>query len=126
MFIWGLTEVLQQYQVDAAAIEEIFMHANPGSALKLGQARGAAIVAVGQTGVPLAEYTARQIKQSVVGYGGADKAQVQHMIKTLLQLPAIPQADEADALATAMCHAHFSQGLTGLLVGKTRRRGRLR
>lgn len=99
----GIKEVVQQYQPHEAAIEQIFMHQNPGSALKLGQARGAAIVALG---MPIAEYSARQVKQAVVGYGAAKKDQVQHMVKCLLNLSQKLQADAADALAIALCHAH--------------------
>jgi crossover junction endodeoxyribonuclease RuvC len=87
------------------------MAKNPDSALKLGQARGAAIVAATTFDLPVAEYSARQIKQSVVGKGSADKTQVQHMVKYLLKLPATPQADAADALAVALCHTHTQQSL---------------
>ena len=99
----GIKEIIQEYQPHEAAIEQIFMHQNPGSALKLGQARGAAIVALG---MPFAEYSARQVKQSVVGYGAADKTQVQHMVQRLLNITQKLQADAADALAVALCHAH--------------------
>lgn len=99
-----LKMIMQQYQPAEAAIEQIFMHQNPGSALKLGQARGAAIVALD---LPIiAEYSARQVKQSVVGYGAAKKEQVQHMVLRLLNLQECLQADAADALAIALCHAH--------------------
>lgn len=113
----GLSEVVRQYQPEEAAIEQIFMHENPGSALKLGQARGAAIVALGLT---VAEYSARQVKQSVVGYGAADKAQVQHMVKRLLNISFRLQADAADALAVALCHAHtrFGQRVVKHTLGK--------
>jgi crossover junction endodeoxyribonuclease RuvC len=99
----GLQELIQLHQPQEAAIEQIFMHQNPGSALKLGQARGAAIVALGMA---VAEYSARQVKQSVVGYGAAGKTQVQHMVKRLLNISHELQADAADALAIALCHAH--------------------
>ena len=99
-----LARIVQQHLPTTAAIEQVFMHASPGSALKLGQARGAAIVAVVENNIPLSEYSARQIKQAVVGTGSADKQQVQQMIKILLNLPCTPQADAADALATAICH----------------------
>lgn len=99
----GLKEVIVQYQPEEAAIEQIFMHTNPSSALKLGQARGAAIAALN---IPVAEYTARQVKQSVVGYGAAKKEQVQHMVLRLLNIAHDLQADAADALAVALCHAH--------------------
>jgi len=103
------------------------MAKNPDSALKLGQARGAAIVAATQFDLPVDEYSARQIKQSVVGTGAADKAQVQHMVKYLLKLPTMPQADAADALAVALCHIHTQQSLIHM-AGKASKtvRGRLR
>jgi crossover junction endodeoxyribonuclease RuvC len=85
------------------------MAKNADSALKLGQARGVAIVAAMNQGLPVAEYAARQVKQTVVGNGGADKSQVQHMVRLLLKLPANPQADAADALAIAITHCHISQ-----------------
>jgi crossover junction endodeoxyribonuclease RuvC len=103
------------------------MGVNPGGALKLGQARGAAIVAATNNGLPVAEYSARQIKQSVVGTGGADKSQVQHMVKTILRLPGTPQADAADALAVALCHAHSHESLAKLSGQASKTvRGRLR
>ena len=98
----GLQEIIQQYRPEEAAIEQIFMHDNPNSALKLGQARGAAIVALN---MPLAEYSARQVKKSVVGHGAAQKEQVQYMVQRLLNLKETLQADVADALAVALCHA---------------------
>ncbi|OGT46533.1 MAG: crossover junction endodeoxyribonuclease RuvC [Gammaproteobacteria bacterium RIFCSPHIGHO2_12_FULL_41_20] len=99
---FGLQEVVQLYKPCEAAVEQVFMHRNPSSALKLGQARGAAIVALG---VPVSEYSAREIKQSVVGYGAANKEQVQFMVQRLLKLVNKIQADAADALAIALCHA---------------------
>lgn len=99
----GLKEVMQSYQPDEAAIEEVFMSENPNSAIKLGQARGAAIVALT---VPVAEYSAREVKKSVVGHGAAKKEQVQYMVQRLLNLKEGLQADTADALAVALCHAH--------------------
>lgn len=103
------------------------MGVNPGGALKLGQARGAAIVAATNKGLPVAEYSARQIKQSVVGTGAADKSQVQHMVKSILKLPGTPQADAADALAVALCHAH-SHATLAKMSGQAAKtvRGRLR
>ena len=98
------------------AIEQVFMAKNAASALKLGQARGAAIVAATAQNIPVSEYEARKVKQSVVGNGAADKLQVQHMVKTLLKLPAAPQEDAADALAAAICHAHASGSMTKLAV----------
>jgi len=100
----GLQKIIQTFQPQEAAIEEIFMHENPNSALKLGQARGAAIVALD---MPVAEYSARQVKKSVVGNGAANKEQVQYMVQRLLNLSKTLQADAADALAVALCHAHM-------------------
>ena len=105
----GLTAVIQEFQPQEAAVEQVFVHQNPQTALKLGQARGAALVAVAGYALTLAEYTPRQIKQSVVGYGAAEKVQVQQMIKSLLNLPKAPQADAADALAIALCHCYHRQ-----------------
>lgn len=99
----SLQQIIQLHQPMEAAVEQIFMHQNPGAALKLGQARGAAMVALA---MPVAEYSARQVKQSVVGYGAAKKEQVQHMVQRLLNISEKLQADTADALAVALCHAH--------------------
>ncbi|HVE44829.1 MAG TPA: crossover junction endodeoxyribonuclease RuvC [Gammaproteobacteria bacterium] len=100
----GLRQVIDTHQPQEAAIEQVFMHENPGAALKLGQARGAAIVALNMS---VAEYSARQVKKSVVGHGAAPKDQVQFMVKQLLNLKnVVLQADAADALAIALCHAH--------------------
>lgn len=100
----GLLEVIAQYSPDQVAIENIFFATNPQSALKLGQARGAAIVAAVHCGLPVAEYSALQVKQAVVGKGKAAKEQVQKMLLVLLGLPEIAQADASDALAVAICH----------------------
>jgi len=102
----GLTEVIERFRPDAVAVENIFFATNVQSALKLGQARGAAIVAGVNAGLPVFEYTALQVKQAVVGHGRADKQQVQKMLKVLLNLPEVAQEDASDALATAICHAH--------------------
>jgi len=102
----GLTEVIERFRPDAVAVENIFFATNVQSALKLGQARGAAIVAGVNAGLPVFEYTALQVKQAVVGHGRADKQQVQKMLKVLLNLPEVAQEDASDALATAVCHAH--------------------
>jgi len=112
----GLQTIVQLHQPHEAAIEQVFMHQNPGSALKLGQARGAAIVALGPI---VSEYSARQVKQSVVGYGAADKKQVQHMVKKLLNISIDLQADAADALAVALCHAHMRFSLNKLYPKRT-------
>lgn len=102
----GIREVLGVYCPVEAAIEEVFFHQNPNTALKLGHARGVAMVAASLNGLPVAEYSARKIKQAVVGYGAASKDQVQSMICRLLSLTEKPQVDAADALAVAICHAH--------------------
>jgi crossover junction endodeoxyribonuclease RuvC len=101
-----ITEIIKTYQPHKAAIEQVFMHINANSALKLGQARGAAITALVAQNLPVAEYSARQIKQAIVGYGAATKTQIQHMVKKLLNLKGEIAEDAADALAIALCHAH--------------------
>jgi crossover junction endodeoxyribonuclease RuvC len=122
----GVSEILEQFQPDAAAIEKVFVNVNPQSTLLLGQARGAAIAALTRTSQPVFEYTALQVKQAVVGNGHADKTQVQHMVKRLLNLPAEPRPDSADALACAICHAHGGMGLGGLTtIGRRRKAGRM-
>ncbi len=108
----GVSEIIEQYQPTILAIEKVFMYRNADSALKLGQARGAAIVACVQQALAVYEYAPNQIKQAIVGQGHAHKMQVQQMVKVLLSLPAIPPPDAADALATALCHAHYIQSLT--------------
>ena len=102
----NIKEIIITHNPDQSAIEQVFMHTNANSALKLGQARGAAITALVTQDLPVAEYSARSIKQAVVGYGAASKSQVQHMVKSLLNLTGEIQADAADALAVALCHAH--------------------
>ncbi|MBM9613287.1 crossover junction endodeoxyribonuclease RuvC [Desulfobulbus rhabdoformis] len=103
-----LSEVISTHQPEVAAVEDIFISQNPRSALKLGHARGAAVVAALHHNLQVFDYPARQVKQTVAGYGQAEKAQVQHMVQSLLQLSAIPSQDAADALAVAICHAHQS------------------
>lgn len=121
-----LQEVVQRYQPEEMAIEQVFMHRNADSALKLGQARGAAIASVVTGGIPVSEYTPRQIKQAIVGTGGGSKDQIQHMVSVLLELNAKPQADAADALAVALCHGHMQQtmikvnGVSGIARGRWR------
>ncbi|HHZ71328.1 MAG TPA: crossover junction endodeoxyribonuclease RuvC [Methylococcaceae bacterium] len=105
----GVTEIVSQFSPDQMAIEQVFMHKNADSALKLGQARGAAICAVQVQGMPVFEYAARAVKQALVGKGNADKSQVQHMVKFLLQVRGDIQLDASDALAIAMCHSHHAQ-----------------
>lgn len=105
----GVSEIITQFQPKMFAIEQVFMAKNPDSALKLGQARGVAIVAAVNQDIPVFEYAARLVKQTVVGSGAADKIQVQHMVTRILNLSAQPQADAADALAIAITHAHSLQ-----------------
>lgn len=112
----GIERIVKFHGPTEAAVEQVFMSVNPDSALKLGQARGAAIAALVNLDLQVAEYTARQIKQSVVGYGAADKEQVQMMVMRILNLSIKPQQDAADALATAICHAHASGSMTKLAV----------
>ncbi|MEJ2689658.1 MAG: crossover junction endodeoxyribonuclease RuvC [Deltaproteobacteria bacterium] len=102
----GLCQVIATHHPGEAAVEDVFVSANPRSALKLGQARGAAIIAAVSNGLPVFEYSAKQVKLGVVGYGQAGKEQVQHVISMLLQLTTAPSTDAADALALAVCHAN--------------------
>ena len=102
----GLSEIIAEHSPGEVAVEKVFVNVNPQSTLALGQARGTAICAAVLAGLPVAEYTALQVKQSVVGHGKAKKEQVQHMIRRLLSLPGDPAPDAADALACAICHAH--------------------
>jgi crossover junction endodeoxyribonuclease RuvC len=122
----SVSEIVEQYCPQELAIEEVFMARDAKAAIKLGQARGAAIVACVNKDMPVFEYSAKSIKQAVVGTGGADKQQVQHMVKTLLKLPAAPAEDAADALAAALCHAHTQQSMIKLAGASTSRRGRAR
>jgi len=122
----GLGEVIALHAPREAAIERVFVNVNPQSTLLLGQARGTAISACVLAGLEVAEYTALQVKQAVVGKGHADKNQVQEMVMRLLDLPGRPGPDAADALACAICHAHGGQGLGRLSTAGYRvRRGRL-
>lgn len=121
----GLQEVIAVYKPQCVAIEQVFVNINPQSTLLLGQARGAAICAAVTSALPVAEYTALQVKQAVVGAGKAKKEQVQAMVRRLLKLPGDPSPDAADALACAICHAHGGQGYGGVGVGRRRRAGRL-
>ncbi len=119
----GLKEVIAAHAPGEVAVEKVFVNANPQSTLALGQARGTAICAAVLAGLPVAEYTALQVKQSVVGNGHAAKEQVQHMVRRLLALPGDPAPDAADALACAICHAHGSR--LGVHSGLRMRKGRL-
>ena len=120
-----LTDIILEHNPLEVAIEKVFMHKNADSALKLGQARGAAITACAMQSLPVFEYTANQVKQSTVGKGHAAKQQVQHMIKVLLCLQEEPKTDEADALAIALCHAHSREGLLRMQGVRGIRFGRL-
>ena len=120
----GLAQVIGEHRPGEVAIEKVFVNVNPQSTLLLGQARGTAICAAVIAGLPVAEYTALQVKQAVVGKGHAKKEQVQHMVRRLLALPGDPSPDAADALACAICHAHGGK-LGGISV-KGFRRGRSR
>jgi crossover junction endodeoxyribonuclease RuvC len=102
-------EIVAQYQPQEAAIERVFVARNPSSALKLGQARGAAIVACASADAPLFEYSPNEIKQAITGRGHAEKQQIQHMIKILLALTKSPATDAADALAVAICHGNIRE-----------------
>ncbi len=121
----GLNEVIASYRPDTCAVEIVFVNVNPQSTLLLGQARGAAICAAVSNELFVAEYTALQIKQAVVGHGKAAKEQVQEMVKRLLALPAAPGADAADALACAIAHAHGSRLGTQSTAGLRVKGGRL-
>jgi crossover junction endodeoxyribonuclease RuvC len=102
----SLCEVIESHRPTVAGIEDVFVAANPRTALKLGHARGVAVLAALHNGLAVYDYTPRMVKQAVVGYGNADKQQVQQMVRVLLKLSAQPAADAADALAVAMCHAN--------------------
>lgn len=119
----GIREVVDTWKPTHAAIEIVFVNVNPQSTLLLGQARGAALSALTATGLPVAEYTALQVKKAVVGHGKANKEQVQYMVTRLLSLAAAPGADAADALACAICHAHAGRMLLTLNPGGRRMRG---
>ena len=105
----GLKQLIEEFAPSEAAVENVFVSRNASSALKLGQARGAAVCAAISMGLPVAEYSPRSVKQAIVGRGGADKVQVQHMVRVLLRLQETPEEDAADALAVALCHQHTQQ-----------------
>ena len=107
----GLQELIAEFKPDQAAVEAVFVSKNPGSALKLGQARGAAVCAAISGGLAVSEYSPRSVKQAIVGRGGADKTQVKHMVTVLLQVKEDLKEDAADALAVALCHQHTQQTL---------------
>ncbi|MCX7117606.1 MAG: crossover junction endodeoxyribonuclease RuvC [Legionellales bacterium] len=107
----GVCQLMETYSPEEVAIEQIFMHQNPNSALKLGHARGVAMVACASHRIKVNEYSAREVKQAVSGYGAALKIQVNQMVVSLLRLSSSPQSDAADALAVAICHSHMRLGL---------------
>lgn len=119
----GLTAVLEEFQPEQMAIENVFMARNAMSALKLGQARGAAIAAAVHHQLPVSEYAARQVKQALVGKGSASKDQVAQMVRYILQLTNTPKEDAADALGIAICHAHMRTSLARI-HGANARKGR--
>ncbi|MBI1731314.1 MAG: crossover junction endodeoxyribonuclease RuvC [Gammaproteobacteria bacterium] len=106
----GIGEIIAQWRPAETAVEKVFVDRNADSALKLGQARGAAVTACANLGLAINEYSPNQIKQAIVGRGHAEKQQVQHMVRVLLCLQDLPQADAADALAVALCHGHQREG----------------
>lgn len=107
----GICQLMDNFSPDEIAIEQVFMHQNPNSALKLGHARGAAMVAAASHRLRISEYSPREVKLALVGYGGATKEQVKQMVVHLLMLNSAPQSDAADALAIAICHSHRRQSL---------------
>ena len=110
----GVREVLERYRPECASVEIVFVNVNPQSTLLLGQARGAALAALVSSGLPVAEYTALQMKKAVVGHGLANKSQVQEMVRRLLALPALPGKDAADALGLAVMHAHAASAFAAM------------
>jgi crossover junction endodeoxyribonuclease RuvC len=110
----GIREITARYQPDVASVEIVFVNVNPQATLLLGQARGACVTALVSCDLPVAEYTALQMKQAVTGHGRAAKTQVQEMVRRLLQLPGLPRQDAADALGLAITHAHASPSMNKL------------
>ncbi|MDC0126839.1 crossover junction endodeoxyribonuclease RuvC [Methylophilaceae bacterium] len=125
IILLGLEEIINQFKPDCVAIEKVFVNKNPQSTLLLGQARGAAISAAVMQNLDVYEYTALQVKKSVVGMGHASKSQVQIMVQKLLKLPSIPTEDSADALACAICHANISGSLAKFGTGNRMKSGRI-
>ena len=115
----GIREVAERYRPDTASVEIVFVNVNPQSTLLLGQARGACVTALVTSDLPVAEYTALQMKQAVVGHGRAQKNQVQEMVKRLLQLPGLPGPDAADALGLAITHAHAGHAMARIAEATT-------
>jgi len=120
----SIGSIVNEYKPDIVSVESVFMHKNPGSALKLGHARAAALCATFELGAEVYEYAPREIKQAVVGSGAATKEQVQHMVVSILSLSGVPAADAADALATALCHGQQRRILAQLGTGKAIARAR--
>jgi crossover junction endodeoxyribonuclease RuvC len=121
----ALEALLAEHEPDSAAVEEVFVNANPQSTLKLGQARGVVIMSAARTGLDVAEYAARLVKKAVVGTGGAEKAQVHAMVSRLLPGVKIAGPDAADALAVAITHAHHLASARALRSSRERGGGRL-
>ncbi len=115
----GVREVVATYQPESSAVEIVFVNVNPQATLLLGQARGACITALVSTDLPVAEYTALQMKQAIAGHGKAGKAQVQEMVMRLLKLPSLPGKDAADALGLAIMHAHIGAARSRLAAATT-------
>ena len=126
MIVRGIGDLVAEYRPNQAGVEQVFVNVSPAATLMLGQARGAAVAALVLRDLPVYEYTALQVKQSVVGQGKAAKEQVQHMVVQMLGLSGTPQADAADGLAVAITHALRSQGLARQLGGLSMKNGRLR
>ena len=126
MIVRSIGDLVAEYRPNQAAVEQVFVNVNPAATLMLGQVRGAAVAALVLRDLPVYEYTALQVKQSVVGQGKAAKEQVQHMVVQMLGLSGTPQADAADGLAVAITHALRSQGLARQLGGLSIKNGRLR
>lgn len=118
----GICNLMETFNPTEVAIEEVFMHENASSALKLGHARGVAMVACASHRVKISEYSAREVKLSLVGYGAAQKEQVKHMVIKLLTLNSAPQNDAADALGIAICHSHMRNSLHMVKSRRTTRR----
>ena len=110
----GIHQVIDTYQPTEAALEQVFVNVNPAATLMLGQARGACLAALVSSGLPVAEYTALQMKKAVAGHGRANKAQIQEMTRRLLNLSGLPGTDAADALGLAIMHAHAGQAMARL------------
>jgi crossover junction endodeoxyribonuclease RuvC len=119
----GIGEVVERYRPDCASMEIVFVNVNPQSTLLLGQARGALITALVSRDIPVAEYTALQMKQAVAGHGRAQKTQIQEMVRRLLHLPGVPGPDAADALGLAITHAHAGLTLERLANAKNKAQG---